>query len=228
MWQQIAVALPPPVPSAPIAHASSSGAGAAATVAKVYSVKQVVAIGFGLFGAGMGAGIGTTVAVSHLRRPPEAISRIPAAQPVVPAAIQPALVPTPAVIPNPEPPPPKMPQRVLRIERASPPTPAAPPKTAPAHEPTSDTDLAAERSLIAEARSALQRNAPVDALSALDAHAHQFPAGRLAEQREALRVSALLSSGDRPAAEKAAAAFEAKYPESLMKAAVQAALRSAP
>jgi hypothetical protein len=91
-----------------------------------------------------------------------------------------------------------------------------------------DQDLAAERSLIVQARSALQRGAPLDALVALRAHGEHFPAGSLAEERDALRVEALQASGDRAAAEAAAAQFARTYPHGLMGPAVRGALRGQP
>jgi hypothetical protein len=91
-----------------------------------------------------------------------------------------------------------------------------------------ESDLDAERFLIARARSALQGGSPLDALAALGLHERRFRTGALAEERDALRVEALIASGDRAAAEAAAARFEIDYPNGLMEPAVRSALSPAP
>ena len=45
-------------------------------------------------------------------------------------------------------------------------------------------------------------------------HRRRFPTGRLAEEREALRVKALAGAGRDTEANQAASAFEARYPRS--------------
>jgi hypothetical protein len=58
------------------------------------------------------------------------------------------------------------------------------------------------------------------ALPPLAEHARKFRHGRLAEEREALRVKALAGLGRDRAAERAAAAFEARFPRSPLVSAV--------
>jgi hypothetical protein len=51
-------------------------------------------------------------------------------------------------------------------------------------------------------------------------HARRFKNGRLAEEREALRVKALVGLGRTHDARRAAAAFEARFPNSVLLPAV--------
>ena len=62
---------------------------------------------------------------------------------------------------------------------------------------------------------ALARGSAADALAALEVHAREFPDGRLAEERDALRIHALASSGRREEAATRARAFRATYPSSI-------------
>jgi hypothetical protein len=87
-----------------------------------------------------------------------------------------------------------------------------------------DLDLARERSLIDMARSALARGSSAAAISALQDHNRAFPAGRLSEEREALWVQVLASSGQRAQAVRRAAAFNRQFPNSMLAPAVEAAV----
>jgi hypothetical protein len=53
-------------------------------------------------------------------------------------------------------------------------------------------------------------------LSLLDQHQHQYPVGRLAEEREVLRVKALVALGRRGKARQAAASFHREFPRSVL------------
>ncbi len=92
--------------------------------------------------------------------------------------------------------------------------------------PARDRSLARERALISRARTALAKRQGDAALAALSAHAREFPKGRLAEERESLRVQALVLRGDDKAAAEEAKKFEKKYPNSLLKGAVEQSLSS--
>ena len=87
-----------------------------------------------------------------------------------------------------------------------------------------DVDLAAERSLVDRARTALGRGQSADALAALDAHAARYPRGRLSEEREALAIDALARSGQLALARARAARFRTAYPNSVFGGVVDAAL----
>ncbi|MFO0602467.1 MAG: hypothetical protein U0324_04795 [Polyangiales bacterium] len=59
-------------------------------------------------------------------------------------------------------------------------------------------------------------------------HARRFPRGRLAPEREALRVECLAARGERAAAEAARTAFHRRFPGSVLGAAVDRAAGDAP
>jgi hypothetical protein len=86
--------------------------------------------------------------------------------------------------------------------------------------------VAAERALIDTARTALARGLPSDALSATELHSTRFPRGRLAEEREAIAVQALVSKGDAIAARARADRFRRTFPDSIFRAAVDSAIAS--
>jgi hypothetical protein len=120
-------------------------------------------------------------------------------------------VPVPAAGPAPEAASPRPVQK--------PPT-APPPATRPR-----DADLAQERGLLEMARTALSRGDLSHAFESLESHAAKFPGGQLVEERESLMIQALASSGRLDEAKLRAAEFRAKYPQSLLMPAVEAALQ---
>lgn len=80
---------------------------------------------------------------------------------------------------------------------------------------TSSEEIARERRLIEAARAAVTRgNVPI-ALDAINRHAEQFPSGRFIEEREAIRVLALLAAGRVYSARQRAEVFARRYPRSL-------------
>jgi hypothetical protein len=90
------------------------------------------------------------------------------------------------------------------------------------------SSLAVEQALVERARSALVRSRPADALAALDQHERRFPDGKLAEEREAIRVLALAADGEHEQARKSAKRFRKRYPRSLLLPAVEGALNGRP
>jgi outer membrane protein assembly factor BamD (BamD/ComL family) len=88
--------------------------------------------------------------------------------------------------------------------------------------------LAAERSLLDEARSALRAGDASGALRDLDLHAQRFPAGILAEERDAMTVEALVAAGRADDARAAGARFRGAHPGSLLQPMVEDALKSIP
>jgi hypothetical protein len=76
------------------------------------------------------------------------------------------------------------------------------------------TAVPAELRLLQQARAAVAREDFVLALQLLAEHARRFKAGRLVEEREALRVKSLVGLGRRGAARRSAADFEANFPRS--------------
>ena len=73
-----------------------------------------------------------------------------------------------------------------------------------------------ELQVLQPARLAVARQDFTAALNTIAEHQRQFPSGRLAEEREALRVKALLGLGRLAEARRAGAAFHAHFPRSVM------------
>ncbi len=93
--------------------------------------------------------------------------------------------------------------------------------------PRVGSGLAAERSLLGTARTALTRGNGSAALAALNSHARQFPRGQLREERESLWIQALALSGQGDEANARARSFKKTYPNSLLGPAVDETLRKA-
>ncbi len=87
-----------------------------------------------------------------------------------------------------------------------------------------DGDLTAERELLSIARTAVARGQGDAALAALDRHARQFPRGRLAEERESLRIQALIAAGRKDEAKSKAKDFGKQFPGSLQKKAIETSI----
>jgi len=99
------------------------------------------------------------------------------------------------------------------------PIPAPAPATAPerTRRPLSPQEsYAAELSLLQRAHAQYNARAFRGALALLTEHARQFPGGRLAEEREALRVRSLEAAGREPEARRALAAFGKRFPRSAL------------
>jgi hypothetical protein len=92
----------------------------------------------------------------------------------------------------------------------------------------SSSNLGAEQALLDVARAALARGRADEALSPLDRHARQYPRGMLAEEREALAVNVLVTLGLYDQARERSARFLARYPGSLLRASVEAAVEAIP
>ena len=71
-----------------------------------------------------------------------------------------------------------------------------------------------------QARAAVARGDFAAALTPLAEHTRLFKNGRLVEEREALRVKALMGLGRSEEARRAAAAFRARFPRSVLLPAV--------
>jgi hypothetical protein len=106
-------------------------------------------------------------------------------------------------------------ERVAGVEPSSPGAAAPPVEPSPpgaAAERT--TRLREERRMLEEARDTLRRGDASGALQKLDQARIRFPGGVLVQEREALGIEALHSSGQRAAASARAAAFLRAYPQS--------------
>jgi hypothetical protein len=108
--------------------------------------------------------------------------------------------------------------------------PSLPQPSAPAPEPaqplTRDDDLAAQRALLEQARMALARGKPADALVLLARHEKTFGEGRLSEEREALVILSLVADRKADAARAQATKFKQKYPRSMLLRAIEAAFEA--
>lgn len=131
------------------------------------------------------------------------------------SAFVPPIVPSASVMPAPS--------ATVPVSASAP---KAPPQaTASADAPQSlDKSLTAERALVERARVALSRHQGTMALDALAEHEATFPRGRLIEEREALRVRALVDAGRPAEAEAKARAFRARWPNSVFLSAVDLAV----
>ena len=101
--------------------------------------------------------------------------------------------------------------------RPAPPT-AQPAAKQPLRAPESSAQesYAAELELLRRAHAAYGGGDFANALRLLATHARRFPNGRLSEEREALRVRALSSSGQGDSARRAARAFADRFPRSVL------------
>jgi outer membrane protein assembly factor BamD (BamD/ComL family) len=77
-------------------------------------------------------------------------------------------------------------------------------------------DREAELRLIRQAQEAAAGERFEAALGFLAEHARRFPGGRLVEEREALRIRSLAKSGRVAEARRAAKAFRARFPRSVL------------
>jgi len=92
--------------------------------------------------------------------------------------------------------------------------PAPTPTATPAPTPT-PTSALPERVLLDRAQSALAANDPASALAATREHSKHYPHGTLSEERDVLRIRALLAAGDERAASMAADTFWRRFPRSI-------------
>ena len=89
-------------------------------------------------------------------------------------------------------------------------------------------NLQEEQALVEQARAALSRGNPADAIAALEEHRAKFPSGQLAENREALGVLALAAEGKTDEAERKAVQFREKWPRSILMPVVDQATSKKP
>jgi len=93
-------------------------------------------------------------------------------------------------------------------------TTVAPSATPPSTASATTRDIAAERALLRKATDALAENNAAGALAAVEEHAHAFRGGRFTEEREAIRILALLRSGRSAEARAYFDRFARTYPGS--------------
>jgi hypothetical protein len=91
-----------------------------------------------------------------------------------------------------------------------------PEPSAAARRPSPDETYALELALLQRARAAVAKGDDAKALDAIVEHQRRFSAGRLREEREALRVKALAGLGRKDEARRAAERFKAEFPRSVL------------
>ena len=91
-----------------------------------------------------------------------------------------------------------------------------------------DFELAAERRALESARRDLGAGRFDAAVAALEQHAREHPDARLAPEREALWIQALVAAGRASDAKRRAADFLARYPNSALRSIVESSIRDLP
>jgi hypothetical protein len=89
-------------------------------------------------------------------------------------------------------------------------------------------DLSKERAILDIAKVALGRGDASSALARIEEHARAFPRGALSEEREALAIQALASSGRVSEAKVRAVRFAKSFPRSVLLPAIQASVGETP
>jgi hypothetical protein len=195
------------VAGAPTPSGGGGASGGAARNAIGRLASHVGAICAAAFVAGAVAGVG---AYSMVR--PPAAERIVYVEREVPARIEPP-APASSFAATPVQTPTAAPGTTSGARPVSPPAPSS---------------LAAERTLLDDARAALASGDAGRALQLGDEHLRRFPRGQLGEEREAIAIQSLVALGRYPEARARAAHFRAAAPQSLFMPAIDAALSSIP
>lgn len=188
------------------AAAASGGALTAAIASKI----AIAAVAFGVGGAS-GAAVHATLAPTAA--PTTALTASASAAPPPIASFAP---------------PPSAASSALSVEDLPNVAPKPSAKVTPSASDPSKDGLKQERASLEVARTAITRGDYAGAIAALDRHAAAFPRGQLAEERELMRIQALVGQGRGPEAKARAAQFHRDFPQSLMKGAVDATVRSIP
>jgi hypothetical protein len=166
------------------------------------------------------AGVGTGIAADRVATPTPSVSSTPTTPSVSRTAVMPSLAPPPPPLPRADEAP-----VVPAVSLPSAPGPRPTPSAAPSEESTrAGSGLAAERALLDVARAALARGSAAEALEATTRHEHDYPAGLLVEEREAIAIRALAALGRRDEANARADAFAQRFPRSLNLGGVKAAV----
>jgi hypothetical protein len=142
--------------------------------------------------------------------PPAPVQAPPAQQPVM--AAEPAPTPKPAEIAS---------EAADGRQRAAVPS-------RPAPEASAGDAYAVELGLLQRARAAVASGEFSSALAAIAEHQRRFPAGRLGEEREALRIKALVGLGRKEEARQAADRFRQRFPRSVLSTKIEETVRPEP
>jgi hypothetical protein len=192
------------------AHAAAKGT----ALGSIAGGGWIVAVGAFVLGALVGAGAHAYAHRHDAPSPPVVTTVVVERQVEVPVYVTSSAT-APASVQAPAPPPPPLAASVTSKQPSAQPSVSA---------GTSDTSLAAERSLLEIARTALARGDSASALDALGKHQAQFPQGQLSEEREALYVQALAMAGRTAEAKQRADRFRKTWPGSMLLPVVEAAV----
>jgi hypothetical protein len=228
VWAALVAAMGPACAAAAAAQTASSqatGSAAAKTAAVTVAGKAAVtvaakAIVIGTLGAATVGGAAYLVQRAAQTRAPVAVAArraVDVRAPDSPVATAPAIAPTAATVPG------VAPERAADAPRAAPaqkPA-AAPPIAEPA---PSAPGLEQEARMLADVRARLRRGDTSGAAAALDTLRASFPSGMLAQEREAVAIEILVTSGNAAEADRRARAFLAAFPDSPHAAKVRRAL----
>lgn len=170
----------------------------------------------------VGAFVGGTVVKSRELPPPRAsLNSQPTTDPIQsanPAPLAIASAPPVAVVPS---------TTVTSSVKSASMISAAPTPAPSASVAKTDT-LPRERALLEVARTAFGKNDAQGTLDALDRHRNEFPDGKLSEERDALTIEALVEAGKNDEARARGRQFHLSYPDSILRPAVDDALKSIP
>jgi hypothetical protein len=197
-----------------------------------HALKGSFGIGGILVGAAVGGAIGAGGRVAWVVRdassPVQASPTMPASAPVTAANSEPHAPPLTPRAPAPA----SSADPALADQEARPRDPSQKMAAAPAETAstatTKDTSLGEERALIDMARTAVARGQWDAALATIERHAHEFPKGRMWEEREWLRIQALLAAGRNDEARQRAASFRKTFPHSFLLPALDKLMPSLP
>ncbi len=206
---RLAVTVGVAIPAASLAGARFAGR---AWLLKVVGIAALVAVGGGL------AHRASHGPATHARTSRAPITHAPLFVAPQAARVAPETPPTPEPVASPAP---------LPAVPAIAPTAPAPHASVASARVDEDQAFQAELALLERAMTAFGRDDLAGASSALALHARRFPRGRLAPEREALRVRCLAARGDVPAAEAARRRFHQRYPGSVLGAAVDRSVEGA-
>jgi len=185
-------------------HGSPGG-----TSSTPWLAKPLFTAALGLF---VGAGIGSAVTFSILRN----------GAPPTPMA---AVTPRPSVVAEATPPPSApAPEPEARVAARPPASVASAPAIVRSAVPSDGQSFGAERLVLEAARTAVTRGNGSAALEAIARHERLFPRGKLAQERDGLRIQALLLVGRRAEAQARATQFKQQYPKSFLLPAIEQAL----
>ncbi len=219
-------AIVPAISGAPLLSDAPAGAGATAATTKAAAaasgwVAKGAVIALVSFASGGATGIAVDRSISNRGAPARAPTAMPTA--ITSGSSAPSAAPPLETATRETPPAEAHPARPSQSHASVPPV--APSSSAPGIEARPDATLAQERYLVQGARVAVLRGDGSVALSLLDEHRARFPRGRLAEERDALRVQALGRAGRLDEARSEASAFRQRYPDSLFLPAIDGVFR---